>query len=899
MSSELVIGRYARLKWAAKLIVPIRKGSIFCRECIVSVHPGIKTVQLPHTVALKMLGGNDLEAGMDLVDRIQIGKAPMLTNTIRLAWRIIARNRLYSIINVASLALGICGCIVIWLVASYEFSFDKFHPDAARIYRVGNGGPKAERKEASVIPPMPDVIRRTIPGVQRVATVFPLDQGARVTIPAGGSKLPVHFDTKVAGQTWVTSVIITDSNWFDIFHYQWLAGSPGSSMEQPFSVVLTEERARQYFGSLSPDEMLGKEVVYQDSLHVRVAGIVKGWTAHTDLPYSDFITLGTIPISFLHDTRHMDDWVWHEGAGKWFWPECFVKLNAGVSPQNIAALLRPVGQQVIGSDSAHPFLMQLQPLSDIHFNTAYVGDGVRKAHLPTLYALMAIAVFVLLLGTVNFINLSTAQLLQRAKEIGVRKVLGSGKTALAVQFLTETGVITFFAVLLATLLVDPVLSCFREYIPEGVSFHPLALPNLLFLTLIGIGTSLLAGFYPAKVIAGYLPVVSLKGGGSQKGGEKWWLRKSLIVFQFSISLVFIIVALLMGNQIRYMLKTDYGFKADAIVSVLVKQDFWDTTSRIDVVQQRFKQLPGAAEVVKQGSPPLGWGGWTMAVEYKGKQDIVQPAMMDFGDDKFIPFYGMRLVAGRNLRHSDSLREWVINETSARGFGFSRPADAVGQLLYFGKKAYPIVGIVADFHQGSFKESIQPVVIGHLPRWEGSLGIRLASTGKSPEEVKDLLKAMERIYKAVYPNDPFSYVFLDDSIAQLYKTEQQTAALVRAVMVLAIFISCMGLFGLALFTARRRAAEISIRKVLGATTGNIAMLLNKGFAILVLLSLVIASPVAWWMTDRWLRDFAYRTSIAWWVFPLAGTGAVLIALLTVSLQSIRAAMSNPIKNLRTE
>lgn len=823
----------------------------------------------------------------------------MLTNYLRIAWRIIVRNRLYTLINVLSLGLGICGCIVIWLVAHYEFSYDRFHPDGDRIYRVGNGGPKAARKEATVLPPMPDAIRRTIPGIEAVTTVFPLDQGAEVMIPGGSSKPPVQFDTRVQGQNWVTSVIITDADWFSIFHYRWLAGSPAASMRQPFSVVLTEARGRQYFGALPPEQMIGREVIYNDSLHVHVTGIVEGWAAHTDLPYTDFISLATIPVSFLQDTRHLDDWVWHEGVGKWFWPECFVRLAPGVSAQKVEATLQPMGEQVVGSDSAHPFLMQLQPLADIHFDTDYTGDGVRKAHLPTLYALMGISVFILILGAVNFINLSTAQSLQRAREIGVRKVLGSGKTGLAVQFLTETGVITAMAVLLAALLVGPVMAYFREYIPDGVTFRPLDPPNLFFLIGIAAGTTLLAGFYPAKVIAGYLPVVSLKGGGGRKGGEKWWLRKSLIVFQFSLSLVFIIVALLMGSQIRYMLRTDYGFKADAIVSVLVRQDFWDTSARIDVVEQRFKQLPGISAVVKEASPPLGWGGWTTAVEYKGKQDIVQAAIMDCGDDKLIPFYGMRLVAGRNIRHSDTLREWVINETSARGLGFERPADAIGKMLYFGRNAYPIVGVVADFHEGSFKDPIQPVVIGHFSRMEGSLGIRLASAGKSPEAVKATLSAMEKIYKELYPNDPFRYAFLDDAIAQLYKTEQKTASLVRSVMVLAIFISCMGLFGLALFTARRKAAEISIRKVLGATTADIATLLNKGFVVLVLLALVVASPVAWWMTDRWLRDFAYRAPVAWWVFPVAGAGAIVIALLTVSFQSIRAAMANPIKNLRTE
>ena len=819
----------------------------------------------------------------------------MLRNYFRIAWRIISRNKLYTLISVLSLSLGICGCIVIWLVAHYEFSFDRTHPDSERIYRVGHGG--KEQKSSDIIPPMPDVIRRTIPGVEAVTTFYNFRASSFVTVPAAGKRPAVQFPTDVEGEDRLGNYILADEDWFTIFKYQWLIGDAGV-LRQPFTVVLTEDRARQYFGSLPPESYIGRELIYEDSLRVRVGGIVKDWKDHTDLPYSAFISFASIDASFLKDKRHMDDWVWHEGVGKWYWPMCFVRLAKGVSTGQVEAGLATIGKQVVGVDSAHPFQARLQALSEIHFDADYHDDGIRKAHRPTLYALMGIAIFILVLGTVNFINQSTAQSIQRAKEIGVRKVLGSGRASIMVQFLSETAVITVLAVVLAALLVRPVMAYFAGYLPLGVHFRLLDPATLVFLMVVTVITTLGAGFYPARVLAGYLPAGSLKGGGAQKGGEKWLLRKGLVVFQFTISLIFIIVALLMGNQIRYMLETDYGFKTNAIVTVRIGS-FWDTSGRINLIEQEFSRLPGIADVVKEGGAPIGWGGYTMPVEYKGKEDITQAATMDFGNDRFIPFYGMRLIAGRNIRRSDTLSEWVINETSARGFGFTHPADAVGRLLYFGRNAFPIVGVVADFHEGSFKEAIKPVVISNVPRWEQFLGVKLASAGKRPEQVKATLEAMRKMYKRLYPNEPFQYLFMDESIASLYEAEQKTASLVRAVMVLAIFISSMGLFGLALFTARRKAAEISIRKVLGATTANIAALLNRGFIGLVLLSLLIASPVAWWLTDRWLRDFAYRQPVAWWVFPLAGTGAILIALITVSFQSIRAAMANPVNNLRSE
>jgi putative ABC transport system permease protein len=819
----------------------------------------------------------------------------MLKNYFRIAWRIISRNRLYTLISVLSLSLGICGCIVTWLVTHYELSFDKFHPDGDRIYRLGNA--RDDFKSSYIIPPMPDVIRKTVPGVDAVTTFFPFQGGRLVTVPAAGKKPAVQFSTTVEGQDRLGDYIIADEDWFSIFKYQWLVGGP-AVLRLPFTVVLSEDRARQYFGPQPAESYLGRELIFEDSLRVRVAGIVKEWKANTDLPFTEFISFATIDASFLSDKRQMDDWVWHGGGPNWIWPQCFTKLAKGVKTEEVSARLQAIGRQVVGSDSAHPFRVLLQPLADIHFNSDFVDDGTRKAHLPTLYSLLGVAVFILILGTVNFVNLSTAQSIQRAKEIGVRKVLGSGRSSIVAQFLTETAIITVLAVAVAALLVRPVMAYFREYLPAGVHFRLRDPSNLLFLSGVTMITTLLAGFYPAKVLAGYLPVLSLKGGGAQGGKEKWLLRKSLIVFQFTISLVFIIVSLLMGNQIRYMLETDYGFKADAIVTIAGKYGMLDTTGKIKVLEQELRRLPGIAEVVREAKAPIDWGT-IMTVERKGKEDITLNANMDFANEQFIPFYGMRIVAGRNIRRSDTLSEWVINQTAAQSLGFSRPADAVGQMLYCNDKAFPIVGIVADFHQNSFKYAVEPVVIGHVPGFEHFLGVKLASAGKSPENVKNALATMEKIYKDIYPHNMFRYTFLDEAIADQYETEQKTAALVRAVMVLAIFISCMGLFGLAMFTARRKMTEISIRKVLGATTSDIAALLNKGFVGLVLLSLVLASPLAWWLTDRWLRDFAYRTPVAWWVFPMAGAGAVVIALITVSFQSIRAAKANPVKNLRSE
>jgi putative ABC transport system permease protein len=820
----------------------------------------------------------------------------MLKNYFRIATRILARNKLYTTINVLGLALGICGCMIIWLVGSFEMSFDRFHRDGDRIYRVGNGGKPGEQKMAEVLPPMPDAIRKMIPGMESVTSFFPLYNGNTVLIP-NDDKAAKQYDASAEGQDGLPGVIIADADYFSIFRYQWLAGNPAIALQQPFTVVLTESRARRYFGSLPPESVIGKEVIYQDSLHVHVSGIVRDWVQHTDLPYTDFISFPTLASSFLKDVRHMDDWVLHQGGGRWYWPTCFVKLAKGVSPAQVDAQLTMLAtQHIAGADSKHPFLLHLQPLADIHFNNDY-NDNLRKAHLPTLYALTGIALFILLLAAVNFINLSTAQSLQRAKEIGVRKVLGSGKSSLVMQFLIEAGLLTATAVVIAALLTKPAMALFRDYIPGGVRFNPLAPVNVLFLLGITTGVTLLAGFYPARVLSGYQPVRTLKGSGSGRGGEKWWLRRGLIVFQFTISLVFIIVTLVIGKQIRFMLNTDYGFKTDAVVSV--SGDWNDSTGKIKVLEQRFSQIPGIAQMVREEDPPAGWGRTTMRMVYKGKTIVNVGATVEWADERYIPFYGMRMLAGRNIRHTDSLTEFVINETAAKQLGLAQPKAAIGQFLYFQNKPYPIVGVVADFHETSFREVIQSAVIGNMPREENMLGVRLGSAGKNAENVKSTLDAMEKSYKEVFPTKSFRPYFMDELIRDMYDEEQKTVSLVRVAMGLAIFVSCMGLFGLSLFTAERKAREIGIRKVLGATAADITGMLSKDFILLVVLALVIASPIAWIMAQRWLQAFSYRVTVNGWVFILAGLGAVGIALVTVGYQSIRAAMANPVENLRVE
>ncbi len=818
----------------------------------------------------------------------------MFKNYFKIAWRNIIRHKLYTTINVLGLALGICSCIVIYLITNFEFSFDRFHPEENRIYRVVGEAQRSTGEKEFLNSPFSDVagLQKQIPGFETEAGVH--FYGVSISIP-NGNEPAKKFDSRIEG-SYTTSTVITTPQYFDIFKYQWLVGNP-QVLNEPFKVVLSEKRARTYFGDVSLSSMIGKTVIYDDSLQVSVAGIVKDWNENTDFGYTDFISITTATHSFLKNQIPTDDWSSlspHQSMA-------FVKLAKGVIAAQINSRFASFVKEHVKLPAPGTALsMQLQPLTDIHFTPDFHrgddGDDFRKAYLPTLYALMGVALFILIIAAVNFINLSTAQSIQRAREIGVRKVMGGSKKNIMIQFLTETFVLTSFAVILSVILVKPALYLFRDYIPAGINFQFFNSSTIIFLLIVTLLTSLLAGFYPAKVLASYLPVLSLKGAALQIGKEKLSLRKALIIFQFTISLIFIIGVIIIGKQISFMNNADKGFNSNAVVII----NHWrDQNNKLKVFAENIKHIPGIDKVILEGNAPMGFAHGAEDFKYKGKTEIDLPVSFEEGSEDFIPFYKMKLVAGRNIIHSDSMNELVINETLSKAIGFTNAQDAIGKFLYQADKYYPVVGVVADFHEGSFHEAIKPVVIAKMPGREWSVAVKLNGNEKEAGDIKKILSSMEHEWKKIYPETPFDCNFLNESITWLYGQEKKTAWLMNVAMSITIFISCMGLFGLSMFTAQRRTKEIGIRKVLGASVVNITAMLSKDFVALIITAIVIASPIAYYFSSQWLQDFAYRTNISWWVFVAAGVSAILIGLFTISFQAIKAAIANPVNSLRSE
>ncbi len=801
----------------------------------------------------------------------------MSSTLLRYAWRNLRRSPTYSIVTVVGLALGICACICIYVIVAFEFSFDAFHPDRQRIYRVINELTETtgSRTRLMVLPPaaLPDG-RARLTGVDALARVI---RYGRSTVKAAGKQVTVN------------DAVITEGSWFDIFPAEWLAGDRIHALKRPYTVVLTLQQAQRYFGIESPADYLGRQLVYDDSLAVAVSGIVKDWDQPSDLAFTDFLSYPTLANPFLAANYHPHGWMPPDMTVR-----VWVKLANGVKP---AAIDRQLAQLVHArADPGTRLSLTLQPLSAMHFDENIIENPQRTAHKPTLYGLIALALATLTLAIVNFVNLSTAYSLQRTKEVGVRKVLGSSRAGLVVKFLAELFLLIVFATGVAILLVNPVLSAFRTFLPPGVRFTLISWSTAIFLLALLLVTTLLAGLYPARIASAFLPIARLSGR-DRKGGEKWILRRVLIVMQFAISLIFIMGSILIARQLRYVQHKDLGFNSDAIIRFGIPNG--DSVSKVKTLEEILRKLPGVADVTREWVAPMTENGRGMRLKF-AQQDMQEVGVTQVdGDEHFIPLYGIHLLAGRNLFPSDSVVEMVINESLARRIGYESPDRALGKMLYWNDKPYPVVGVVTDFHSQSMHDPISPVCIINRGEREFNLAVKLASSERDAGTMRATLTQVGKAWKQMFPGGTWTYSFYDETLAKLYENDRRTETLVNVAVGLTIFISCIGLFGLTLFTVEKRAKEISVRKVLGASIGNILSLLGAEVAWLVGIAVLVSTPVAWWLMAAWLRGFAYHVSIGISIFLLAGFAALGIALLTVSAITLQATTANPIGNLRRE
>jgi len=819
----------------------------------------------------------------------------MLKNYFTIALRTLLKNKVFTAINILGLSIGISASLVIYLLVNYHFSFDKFEKDSDRIYRVTsnfNFSGEVYRNQG-VCDPMGNAVHKQLTGLDAVVSFRTWDNGeAKVSVPVSGKTEMTVFKSQ-------KDIVFADSNYFNLVGYQWLAGSPQTALNKPYQTVLTESDARLYFPGSKLPEVIGKSLYLNDTVNVAVSGVVKDLEENSDFTFKTFVSYATLENTSLKPA----DWKeWDNTNGI---QQLYVKLSKGTTAaqveKQIAVLYKKNHKQEPGDKSTTTH--SLQPLSDIHFNADYGTYTLPVAHKPTLYSLLAVAAFLLLLGCINFINLTTAHAAQRAKEIGIRKTMGSSRKQLVVQLFSETFLLTLSATLLSIIVTPLLLKAFSGFIPEGLHFSLIGHPGvIIFLVVLMLVVTLLSGFYPAMVLSGYKPVAVLKkqAFANTNKTRTVWLRKSLTVSQFVIAQVFIMGAILVSKQITYSLNKNMGFKKDAIL--YVQTNYYDTIkSNKYIFKDKLLAIPGIAMVSLSSNPPSSQNTWSGTMKYKdGTKEIDADVQQKFGDTNYINLYKLKLLAGTNYEQSDTVKSFLINETFAHTLGFKEPQQAVGKYVQWSKdKQIPIAGVVADFNQKSLRETIKPMAIASWDNTERTLSIALQPQPAGSKTWESTISKIEKAFKEVYPKDDFDYNFFDKDIEKYYETEQHISSLLVWATGLAILISCLGLLGLVIYTTTQRTKEIGVRKVLGASVMQIVTMICKDFIVLVILAFIIAAPLAWWGMHQWLQNFAYRTDISAWIFAAAVLLMVGIALITLCFQTVKAALANPVKSLRTE
>ena len=807
----------------------------------------------------------------------------MFKNYLKIALRNLWRNKTFSAINILGLAIGIATCLIITLFVVHELSYDQYHEKADRlvrvVFRASINGDKI--KEAVVMPPVAQTLQADYPEVQ-----------AATRIRQGGEPMVTYGDKAFKE----TSLAHADANFFDVFTLPLLQGDPKTALVQPYTVVISRATARKYFGNADP---IGKVLNFKTwKKTYRVTGVFDKIPANTHFHFDLIASLASDPdakSSSWMTSNYYTYLVLPEGYD-------YKKLEAKL-PQVIEKYMGPQLLQAMGMSLAefrkkgNQIGLFLEPVTRIHLHSESTNDMQPKGDIRYVYVFGAIAVFMLLIACINFMNLSTAGASKRAREVGIRKVLGSVKMQLVRQFLLESILVTMLALGLAILFVQLALPIFNQLAGKNLAFnlvaHPALLPGLLvFGLLIGI----LAGSYPAFFLSSFRPVAVLKGK-LTAAKSSLSLRSGLVVFQFFISITLMISTVLVYQQLRYIWNKELGYNKD---QVLVLPETWVLGPQEKVFLNQLAQDPRVVSMSASGYLPAGptYGNNNMIYTEDNPNQLVRTLKYEV-DHQYIPTLGMQLIAGRNFSEdlaSDSLGV-ILNQTAVRAYGWEK--NPLGRRLTAfvnnqgEKKNYRVVGVLKDFHFKSLHERISPLMMV-LGRHSGSVIVKAKTT-----DMSGLLTSMEKNWKNLTAEAPFTYSFLDERFQATYEAERKTGTILGIFAGLTIFIACLGLLGLAIFMAEQRTKEIGIRKVLGASVTSILTLLSKDFLKLVLLANLIAWPLAWWGMHQWLRDFEYRINISLWVFALAGMAALLVALLTISIQAVRAALSNPVNSLRSE
>jgi putative ABC transport system permease protein len=826
----------------------------------------------------------------------------MFSNYLKIAWRNIFRNKTNSIINIAGLSIGIACVILITLFVQDERRYDRFFTKADRTYQVNldavMGGDAAY--VSNTPPAVGPALLRSFPEIETYTRYYVM--GKEVISTDASAKEPRHFTEN--------KFLAVDSNFLQVFDYAMKEGDAATCLQQPHSIVLTETTAKKYFGNENP---IGKNLVLDEySSPFTVTAVLKDLPAQASIQFDLLIpTTACPPVKYF-------SWSW-----VWLQMNTYVVLRENIA-RDKASLLKLESRfpEMVKTQAASAFKrigqpfdeflkkggkwdFHLMPLTDVHLGSG----GISSPFLTTLgdikyvYIFSAIALFIMVLACVNFMNLSTAQSARRAKEVGIRKVLGSEKKQLISQFLSEAMLYSIISTMIALLLVALLLPVFNNIAEKKLAIDSILKSGtwiwILFLTIV---TGLLAGSYPAFYLTSFKPVNVLKGGLFTKGLSNLFIRNGLVVFQFTVSIALIICTVIVFQQLRYTQQMDLGLQKDNVIILpnAEKMDAHDEAT----LRQEMEKIPGVSYASISTSVPTQktFGDFyvpeTGSSKASDQKNITLSSFMV--DESFVPALHLSVLQGRNFsKEFNDSASVILNETAVKQIGWKEP---LGKFISYpgnGNQRFRVIGVVKDFNVESIHNVVAPFALFNAASKTYRIGTSYIIAKTDRPDIKGIIGRMEAKWKQFAPAIPFEYSFLDKNYETLYRADQKLGTIFGIFTCLSIIVACLGLLGLSMYTAERRTKEIGIRKVLGASVQNLVALLSTEFVKLVLIAIVLAFPLGWWAMNIWLRDFAYPVQIQWWVFLAAGLMAFVIALMTVSFQAVKSALANPVKSLRTE
>lgn len=795
----------------------------------------------------------------------------MFRSYFKISWRTLIRNKEYSLINISGLTLSITCCILIFAVVKHHLSYDNFHQNPEQIYRIVTDMQSETASFSSGVPtPLGGILRNNQTVSNKISRIF-TEPNVLISVTKGNETQRYKESDGIS---------FVEPEFFDIFNFPLLKGTLPNSSSTQNTAIVTETIAKKYFGDSDP---IGESFQVNNELLITIVGIVKDLPTTTDFKSEIFVSYATFNLYM--------PWL----ASENFWRgisgnlQCYLVLDSPASIPEVEKVLSYYAKEYPLSSKTES-TYRLQPLSDIHFNARY-GGVMDKSNL---WIISGIGLFLLLTACVNFINMATAKSLNRSKEVGVRKVIGGYKGQLFWQFIFETGIIATLSILIALVLAYVALPSVNNLFSIQISFDLFSdLSLVLFIVILDVSITLLAGCYPAFILGSFQPIAALNGRLSfhQIGGFN--TRRTLIISQFVISQIMIISLLVVMNQMRFVKQSDLGFEKEAIVMVKMGSD---SIRLKNSLKNEFMRIAGVEKVSLCNTAPASREMWHTDVKLDQKiENFDFLVSMKLVDDEYVSVFDLKVLEGRNLIPSDTVREVLVNEALLQKLGIESPEVALGRTITVnGNMTGPIVGVVKNFHDQSFHEEISPTVFTSGLRYYSSFAIKLNSNVGL-----ESLAQIEDVWKDNYPDQIFEYEFLDDTIAQFYESELTILQGIQVFSFIAIFIGCLGLYGLVSFMVAQKTKEVGIRKVMGGSLSHILWIFGQEFVSLILIAFLIAAPVGWWFMNNWLKDFEFKIDLDIWTFAIAMTCSLLIATLTVGYQVIRAAIMNPAVSLKTE